>query len=302
MNSGSVKATDIIISHLKAERKEGFVNIQDLSKSMLGKALSRGSLLSAIGGFATGKMMASARSHWEAAKLQGHEDTDALLDQMTLYDIAGGAGKLLEAWLRYTMKDFSLEKADARLRTLIETMDEDDILPEEKAHSRFIVSKALFRMEGLSLMSSCRYEGYQREALLLLRKNPGFKRLGRNEVFRGEPFKVEDVIATTHRMLLMLDNGQLKVYMQQHVQSAPLKSQTDYMALLIAITVITESQKLSTAIGHWFKLYCDFKIQQNHRREALIQTSLSTVAGGLPASIGMDLFSRLSQKFFQAKI
>jgi len=219
---------------------------------------------------------------------------EALLDEISAYEIGRGAGLLIAEWLDYSSPSFSLAVAEKRLGKLLTAMDKEDDLPEDRARSRFVVSKALFRLEGFKL-SHCRYETHQSDAVALLRKNPRFRNLSRNEIFRGTPFLPEDLIATTHRMLLMLDNGRLDEYVQAVLQRQDLKTDADYMAYLIAITLRFQDDALSQAIQDWFDVYCDFKIDQTHQQEAIINTSLSAATGGLPATIGMDILNRVAR-------
>jgi len=254
--------------------------------------ISRGSIMTSVGGLVTSQWLSRSRKRWEQTKAQ---NVEALLDEITAYELGRGAGLLIADWLEYSSRTFSLPMAEKNLQKLLSVMDKDDDLPEDRARSRYIVSKALFRLEGFKL-TQCRYEQYQTEALALLRKNPRFKKLTRNDVFRGMPFVPEELIATTHRMLLVLDKGQLDDYIQAVVQRQDLKTDADYMAYLIALTLHYQDEALSGAINHWFEQYCDFKIAQTHEREAMINTSLSAATGGLPATIGMDVLGRLAKK------
>jgi len=259
--------------------------------------LSKGSVMTSVGGFVAGKVLDRSRKRWEETK---RKKVDALLDEITPYELGRGAGLLLAAWLEYSSRTFSLTVAEKKLQKLLTQMDKEDDLPEDRARSRYIASKALFRLEGFKL-SHCRYESYQTEAMTLLRKNPRFRNVGRNDVFRGLPFVPEELIATTHRMLLTLDNGTLADYIHSVVQRQDLKTDADYMAYLIALTLHSRDEALGEAIADWFEQYCDFKISQTHEREAMINTSLSAATGGLPASVGMDLLGRFARKVVNKK-
>jgi len=274
------------------------MGLLDLPKNLLGKAVSKASVFSAVGGFATERILSRNRKRWQQAKARNME---ALLDQVSAYDIGRGAGKLLAGWLTYALPEFSLEHAEAHLQRLLSDMDQADSLPEERALSRFIVSKALFRLEGFKL-SHCRYEAYQSEALALLRKNPLHKKLSRNDVFLGQPFAPEEVIGATHRILLMLDNGKLANYI--HAECQPdkrLRNDTDHMARLIALTLGCEDEALAPAISRWFDTYCDFKIEETRQQEGLINTSINTATGTLPTSVGLDLLGRVGKAVFTRK-
>lgn len=273
------------------------MGLLDLPKNLLGRAVSKASVFSAVSGFATERILSGNRKRWQQAKARNME---ALLEQVSAYDIGRGAGKLLAGWLRYALPEFSLPHAETNLQRLLSDMDQADSLPEEKALSRFIVSKALFLQEGFRL-SHCRYEAYQSEALALLRKNPQHKKLSRNDVFLGQPFAPEDVIGATHRMLLMLDDGRLANYIHAQCQSRRLRNDTDYMARLIALTLGCEDEALAPAISRWFDAYCDFKIEETRQQEGLINTSISTATGGLPANVGLDLLGRVGKAVFTRK-
>ena len=260
-------------------------------KNMLKGLVSTGSMMTSVGGFVTGRVMERSRRRWEQTKATS---ADALLAQITAYEIGRGSGLLLAEWLEYRLNPFSLVLAEKHLQSLLTNMDKADALPEDRARSRFVISKVLFRLEGFKL-TQCRYEAYQTEAVALLRKNPRFRSLSRNELFRGTPFVPEELIATTHRMLLELDDGHLADYIQAVVQRQDLKTDADYMAYLIAITLKYQDDALPEAISDWFEQYCDFKIAQTHHRESMINTSLSAATGGLPGTVGMDLLGRLAK-------
>lgn len=264
------------------------MGILDFPRNLLGKSLSKGSLFSMVGTYAAGKLMARSREKWEVARRSSQE---TLLDEISAYDIGKGAGKLIKGWLRFSQAKLTPALAEKRLAALLKEMDAVDSLPEEQARSRFIVAKTLFSVEGFRL-SQCRYEAYQKAAWERLRKNPAYKTLTRNDVFQGKPFQPEDLIATTHRMLLMLDDGLLDDYIHRVVSSPTQRDTADYMARLIAVTLEAESDGLGQAIQDWFETYCDFKIDQSHQREAMLNTSINTATGGLPATIGLDILNR----------
>jgi hypothetical protein len=264
------------------------MGILNLPKRLLGRAFSKGAIFSMVSGYAASKIMERNRKRWEEAKQQ---QLEALLDQITAYDICRGAGKLLAGWLEFAPKTFSLERAELALQQLLARMDEDDHLPEEKACSRLLASKALFRLEGFKL-GRCRYESYQKAALGFIRKNPKYRMLTRDELFHGKPFAPEDLIATTHRMLLMLDDGRLVGYLDGLFAKREPRDDTDYMAMLIADTLTAREEDLGTVMCQWFDAYCDFKIDQTHEHEAIINTSITTATGGLPMELGMGLLGR----------
>lgn len=264
------------------------MGILNLPKRMLGKAFSKGAIFSMVSGFATSKIMERNRKRWEEAKQQ---QLEALLDQITAYDISRGAGKLLAGWLEFAKPNYSLDRAELALQQLLARMDEDDHLPEEKACSRLLVSKALFRLEGFK-MGRCRYESYQKASLSFIRKNPKYRMLTREELFHGKPFAPEDLIATTHRMLLMLDDGRLAEFLDGLFAKREPRDDIDYMALLIADTLTAREEDLGAVMSQWFEAYCDFKINQTHEHEAIINTSINTATGGLPMEIGMGLLGK----------
>jgi hypothetical protein len=270
------------------------MRILNLSRTLFGKSLSKGSIFSVLGIIIAGKLLENSRKKWEVAQ---EKNEDALLAQISAYDMGKGAGKLIKGWLLFNQPGLTVHQAEAQLKTLLKSMDREDHLPHDQARSRFLVSKTLFYMEGFKL-SHCHYESYQKAAWELCRKNPAHQKLTRNGAFHGEPFLPEDLIATTHRALLVMDNGKLAQYIQQVVSSPKLRDDADYMAYLIALTLKAEQDKLDEAINSWFTTYCVFKIDQSHQREAMVSTSIATVTGGLPATLGMDLLGRAGKLLF----
>ncbi len=270
------------------------MRMMDLPGKILGKTVSKGSLFSILGSYATSQWMVRSRKRWEDAR---EKRIDALLDEISAYDIGKGAGKLIKGWLSFSCPEASLTDIEKKLKKLLGEMDQEDNLPEEKARSRFLISKALFYVEGFKL-SHCRYEVYQKAAWEFLRKNPAHKKLTRNDVFQGKAFLPEDLIATTHRILLTLDDGLLIDFIHRAATKTPLRDEADYMANLIALTLQADKSALGATIDAWFATYCDFKIDQSHQREAVVNTSITTATGGLPMSVGMELVSRAGKALF----
>ncbi|WP_373531968.1 hypothetical protein [Vampirovibrio sp.] len=270
------------------------MRILELSQSLFGKTLSKGSIFSVLGIMVASKLLENSRKKWEVAREKSEE---TLLAQMSAYDMGKGAGKLMKGWLLFNQPDLTVQQAEAKLQTLLKAMDREDHLPDEQARSRFLVSKTLFFIEGFKL-SRCQYEQYQKAAWELSRKNPARQKLTRNDTFHGKPFLPEDLIAITHRALLIMDNGKLARYIHQVINKPTLKDDADHMAYLIALTLNAEPNTLGAAINTWFASYCDFKIDQSHQREAMVNTSITTVTGGLPASIGMDLLGKAGKRWF----
>ncbi|WP_303673422.1 hypothetical protein [Vampirovibrio chlorellavorus] len=262
----------------------------------LKKTLSKGNLFSAISTAIAQRILSRSRQKWEQARA---ESEAALLSQISAYEVGRGAGKLLKGWLRFQHPRLNLAQAEGALLPLLTAMDAEDHLPQEQALSRFIVSKTLFSIEGFKL-THCRYESYQQAALERLRKNPEQRTLTRSEVFQGRVFLPEDIIATTHRMLLLLDNGRMADYLQPFLETGPLNDDADHMARLIAMTFQADDDTLGTAINTWFQSYCDFKIDESHQQELWVNTSVNAVSGGLPAQVGWDLLGRAGKHFFSS--
>lgn len=271
------------------------MRILDLPRRILGKTVSKGSIFSMISSYAAGKILARSRDKWEKARVQSEQ---ALLEQISTYDIAKGAGKLIRGWILFNQPDLTVKQAEKQLQKLLKEMDQDDNLPEEQARSRFLISKTLFYLEGFKL-SHCQYEAYQKAALALLHKNPAHKKLTRGDLFKGKVFLPEDLIATTHRILLMLDDGELAAYIHKIISRPQLRDDADYMAQLIALTLQAEDKALEAAINSWFAEYCEFKLEQLNQHEAMVSTSISTATGGLPATVGMDLLNRAGRILFK---
>lgn len=270
------------------------MGILGFSGKQLKKTLSKGNLFSTISMAIAQRVLRQSRKKWEQARAESEQ---ALLSQISAYEVGRGAGKLLKGWLRFQHPRLNLAQAEGELLPLLTAMDAEDHLPQEQALSRFIVSKTLFSIEGFKL-THCRYESYQQAAMDRLRKNPEQRTLTRSEVFQGSVFLPEDIIATTHRMLLMLDNGRMPHYLQTVLETGPLNDDADYMARLIAVTFRAEGEALGTAINDWFQRYCDFKIDESHQQEMWVNTSVNAVTGGLPGQVGWDLLGRAGKHFF----
>jgi hypothetical protein len=264
------------------------------SGKQLKKTLSAGSLFSTLSTAIAQRVLSRSRQKWEQARAESEQ---ALLSQISPYEAGRGAGKLLKGWLRFKHPRLSLPQAEGELLPLLTAMDAEDHLPQEQALSRFIVSKALFSIEGFKL-THCRYESYQQAALERLRKNPEQRQLTRHDVFQGSVFLPEEIIAATHRMLLMLDDGRMGHYLGSALQKFPLRDDADYMAQLIAVTFQAEGDALGVAINDWFQRYCDFKIEESHQQELWVNTSVNAVTGGLPAQVGWDLLGRAGKHWF----
>lgn len=251
--------------------------------------------MAAVGGFAAGRLMQQKRKRWETAT---KDSVDEMLDSITTYDICRGAGKLLAGWLEYETPEITPAEAEARLRKLIAEMDKVDETHFDRARSRLIASKALFYLEGFRL-KNCRYESLQTDVRDLLRRNPQRKDLSRRDVFLGKPFEPELLIGTTHRMLVMMSGKKLGDYLARLAERGQLRDEGDYMALLIVLTFRADDEDLDSVIESWFEAYRDFKLDQTHRQEAWIQTSINAATGGLPGALGMDLLKRIGKKWLE---
>ncbi len=269
------------------------MGLLDLPKVLLGKTVSKGSVLAAVGGFAANVVLGRTRRKWQQAE---GDNLEAVLDYITAYDISRGGGKLIAGWLRFKNPKLTLDSAEARLQKLLLEMDKKDESPVEQARNRMLASKALFYMEGFKL-SQCRYEVFQKEAQQLLRQHPTWKTVSRQDIFKATPFEPEELIGTTQRMLFLLGNDKLADYIVNFVQNGNLRDDADYMTRLIAMTMgVEEDEQFCALIYQWFAAYRDFKINETHQQETTINNSLGVVTGGLPAMASMDLLTRAIQK------
>jgi hypothetical protein len=259
--------------------------------------ISKGSLISGVGSLVASRWIHRDRKRWEKTDTRNGE---TILDNVKSYDTARGAGRLLAEWLTFTEPNADLDYQELRLQALLKQMDPEDNQAEERAISRLLVSKALFHLEGFKL-TVCRYETYQTAARDALRKNPKWRNATRNELFQALPFEPEFLLGTVHRMLLTLDDGQLSAFITFALENLPLRDDSDYLARLIALTLGEEGEALPRVMDHWFEEYRTFKINQTHRREALVNTSVAVVSGELPSMIGMDLLGRLFRGVRQGK-
>lgn len=266
----------------------------------LGKRLSGKSAVAALGGMAARHILNRQRENWEQAD---GEHLDTILERITAYDIAQGAGKLLAGALQCEYGQAGdppdLDSIEARLDALIADMDAEDETHFDRARSRYLVSKALFYLEGFRVRH-CRYERYQAEACALLQRNPDWQHLSRQDVFLGKPFTPEILIGTTHRLLLLLESPQLYGYLADRLEQTDLRSDLDYMVRLVLVTFgNTDEAELALGIEQWFREYREFKIQQTHQREKTITTSLDAVSGGLPGLFRPTMAKRLIRFVFQ---
>jgi hypothetical protein len=273
---------------------------------LLRKVLSRNAFLVTAGGFATRTLIKRKRTPWEKAK---GKKLEAMLDRITTYEMARGAGKLLTGWLLYDNPELSAAAVDKRFRKLLAEMDKEDGAPEDRARNRFVLSKALFVLEGFHL-SKGYYEDYQQQARYLIQKNPKWRTISRQDVFKGKSFEPESIIGATHRILLLLSNRQPYGYLADVLENATLRDDMDFFARLIALTfpagegaepVQDADAQLGEAIYRWLEEYRDFKIGQANQQEAMLNTGIAAATGGLPAMAGMDLLGRVGKSIFNRR-
>lgn len=267
--------------------------------AILGTVLTRNVILGTAGGLAAKVLMTRKRRPWEKAK----NNNEAVLDQITTYEMSRGAGKLLTGWLQFENADATAEIADKRFRKLLAAMDKEDGAPEDRARNRFVISKVLFYMEGFHLAKGF-YEDYQQQARYLVSKNPKWRDISRQDVFKGKPFEPESIIGATHRILLLLSDGQPWNYLADVVEQGILRDDTDYFARLIALTLPAGKEsdaQLADAICQWVEEYCQFKIGQANQQEAMLNTGIAAATGGLPALTGMDILNRVARGVFKGK-
>lgn len=255
--------------------------------------VARGAVLSNVGKFVGNRLVRRARKKWEDAE---QERADIILDRLSSYDTACGAGRLLAAWLQFQEAEESLEHWSEVLQGVLVQTDPEDHSAEERAVNRLILSKALFYLEGFK-MGHCHYESLQKAAQTELRKNPQWRNIGRHDVFKSKPFPSDFLIGSTHRLLLLLAPPEaLPSFLEHFLQSAPLRNDSDYLARLIALTLNEPEAPLAPIMLQWFSEYRDFKIEKTHQQENWINTSIAALSGELPAMVGAGLISELWKK------
>jgi hypothetical protein len=257
-------------------------------KTLLRKKLSTASMIASVGGMVRRRFFREKRNHWQ--KMDA-DQLETVLDILTAYDMARGAGKLITGLLRFSLPRQTLSDLDRQLRQTLEEMDQKDDSLYDRARSRLIASKAMFYAEGLQ-WKSCRYEWYQQEALDLLQQIPAWKTLGRTQIFQAQPFAPEEIIGTTHRMLLMLGNHQTEDFISAFLKQKRINSDPDYMARLLALTLnVQEPKQFEQVMLQWLKDYRDFKLSQVSRQERWVDMSMSVISGKMPARFGFSLLN-----------
>lgn len=271
------------------------MSLLNLPKSLLKKKIAKMSILTTVGGMLSRRFFGRRRAHWE--RLSG-DDLENVLDYITPYDVARGAGKLLAGWLRFKQPKQTVAQAEKHLQALLKEMDQKDDNPRDQARSRLLLSKALFYLEGFR-WKTCRYEQYQQQAKDLLQKISGKQTIQTQAVFQASAFTSEELIGTTHRMLLSLSGVKsqdikLADYMVSVLENKNLKSDVDYMSRLIALTFgLDDEAEFGQLMLQWLKDYRDFKLSQSKQQEHWVDTSLSAISGGLPAEMGWSLLSKI---------
>lgn len=267
-------------------------------KNLLKGSFSKGSVFAALGSLAARAVMRRNRKRWESM--------EPVVDQLNAYDIGRGGGKLLQGWLQLKYPAFDVKRHAAHLATLIKSADAVDPTVIDQARNRFIASKALFYMEGFSL-KGCQYESFQAEARKLLKKTRQWHNISRHDVFVGRPFEPESLIGATHRMLLLTlesnaDARALRHYLQDVVENGDTRDAVDYMQRLIAVTFeVQGEERFLEVIRAWFEEYRSFEIHRHDRSENLLNTSITTVTGGLPAMLGMRAITHVGKRLTGGK-
>lgn len=264
--------------------------LQLSKKILLNRKLPQTLIITGVGGFISRRFFIQARAKWEKIT---SENLEMVLDFITPYDVARGAGKLLQGWLLFNHPKMSLAEAEKHLKILLSEMDQKDETLQERARSRLLVSKALFYLEGFRVKSCC-YEKYQREARELLRKLPQWKTIENKTVFQAIPFNAEELIGTTHRMLLILSNEKLPDYIAHILSAQQPQSDLEYMVRLIALTFgVQDEQNFGAFMLQWLQDYRDFKLQQSQKQEQQMNQVLSIINGDFPKRMAFGLFKKL---------
>lgn len=262
-------------------------------KALLKKKLAKMSILATVGGMISRRVFIQKRDRWEKIS---PDHLESVLDAITAYDMARGAGKLIHGWLRFQQPKLTLEQTEAPLKQMLANMDQTDDSPYERARNRMLVSKVVFYAEGFQ-WKSCRYERYQQEALTLLKQVPLWKSMNREQVFQAQPFTPEEIIGTTHRMLLMLGGEQLEDYIAGFLKKNRLQTDLDYMTSLLALTLnMPESKQFEKIMLQWLKDYRSFKLNQVNQQEKWVDMSLSAISGEAPAKLGFGLLNRILKR------
>jgi hypothetical protein len=269
------------------------MSLLQLPKILLKSKFTKMSLLGTVGGMISRRFFVQKRNRWEKIS---PDRIETVLEAITAYDIARGAGKLIQGWLEFNTPKITVEQSEKQLKRLLKEMDAEDGNPYEQAKSRLLISKALFYIEGLR-WKSCRYEAYQKEVLTLLHKTPVWKTLTRQDIFQAKPFAPEELIGATHRILLTLGVEQLAEYISVVLEKNKLKTELDYMTRLLALTFgIQEFKLFEEVMLQWLADYRDFKLKQVKQQEQWVDTSLSVLSGEAPTKLGLGLLGKVLKK------
>lgn len=269
------------------------MGLLQLPKVLLKSKFTKMSLLGTVGGIISRRFFIQKRNRWEKIAL---DQIEAVLETITAYDIARGAGKLIQGWFQFNTPNLTVEQVEKQLKRTLKEMDREDDNPYEQAKSRLLVSKALFYAEGLR-WKSCRYEQYQKEVLTLLHKTPVWKTLTRQDIFQAKPFTPEELIGATHRLLLTLGQEKTADYIAMQLEKKKLKTELDYMTRLLVLTFGIHDFKLFEEVMlQWLKDYRNFKLKQVKQQEQWVDTSLSVLSGEAPAKLGFGLLGKVLKK------
>lgn len=263
------------------------------SKAFLKRKFSITSVLASAVGMVSRRIFKQKRKQWKAS---AQDNLETVLDILTAYELARGAGKLMIGCLRFYQPRLEIQELDRRLRRLLAQMDQTDDSPYDRARSRLIASKVLFYAEGFR-WKACRYEQYQQDALELLRQIPLWKTLGRKQIFQAQPFAPEEIIGTTHRMLLMLNQDGAAEYIAEFLKKNRLYTDPDYMSRLLALTLNVQNPKqFEQVMLQWLKDYRDFKLKQVNQQEKWMDMSMSVISGEAPSQFGFSLLNGFLKK------
>lgn len=205
------------------------------------------------------------------------------LNTLPSHKMGHGAGKLLALWLGWSHPNHTLQKQVSILNQAIAKLDNNSVMPKEKAISRFLAAKVMIHLQGYK-GTPLYYERYQDEAKTILNTLTVDKRYYRKDLFTGSPFKSEDIFVTAQRLLKALvpeaDDSLFKSFTDHFFDIFKLECAEDYFTFLIALTHQQNNEaQFKDDLDEWFNAYKEFEQENLNKTKNRITQGITLFSG-----------------------
>lgn len=240
-------------------------------------------------------------THYLLEKRQNEIDSlEGNLNALPTQKMGHGAGQIISMWLQWSHPNHSLAKQVSILNQAIAKLDNQSIMPKEKAMTRFLASKVMLNLQGYR-GTPLYYETYQNESKKIINTMSVKKRCYRKDIFTGKVFQTESVFVCAQRMLKALvpesDTELFKAFMDHFFNTFKLVTSEDYFTFLIALTHQQNDEgRFQEDLLEWFTAYKEFEQEKLDKTQTRISQGLTLFSGYQTQEWGLQAIGHLINK------